>query len=405
MKSPIINIVHLLSILGALFSFSWAGYGDKFPGGYPNWQERAVITLVNSCRMAPQQYRDKYIGNYNILLPTNFPAVRPLFWNLALNTSARVHALDMGSNCDSLMHNSCDGTTFAARIESYYTKSPDIAENIAYGSPTPQGVMSLWIMETGGTTPVPDGPSAGHRINLMSAIYKEMGAGYDYGSKTKHYWWVQDFGAGKPDYTHTVPCASHCFMAANTITFYANYFDSLGKPKDASVFIDNVKYPMTLDIGKDSAGTYAYTTTKASACRLYYFSFSDAKGTVWRYPETGFLITQGEGSCAKDFVAAESLGVDDEYGANKKQNSRSLSASFSASKLFVRCNGFGSLQGRIVVTNLKGQIYKEEKIPDNTGPQLLNTTFSIPMTLPHGLFLVVVRFSNSLTHSVVIRNL
>ncbi len=404
MKTPKIIISLIFSVIMMQNSISFAGYGDKFPGGYPNWQERAVITLVNACRMAPQQYRDKYIGNYNILLPANFPTVKPVFWNLALNTSARFHALDMGSNCDTLIHSSCDGTTFAARVAGYYTKSSYIAENIAYGSSSPQAVMSLWIKETSGSTPVPDGPSAGHRINLMDTMYKEMGAGYDYGSKTKHYWWVQDFGHGKPDYVHAIPCASHCFMTANMISFYANYFDNLGKPQESSVYIDNVKYPMTLDIGKDSAGTYVFTTAKAGECRLYYFAFTGAQGKVWRYPETGFLITQGEGTCAKDFVAAESLGVGDGYSSSYPHEQNAFSAAWASAKLVLRFGNMGKMPLSVVVTDVQGKLLKSSDIAPVAVSQTAQTVVSIPCQLPHGLFILAVRFSSGLTLRRVLNN-
>jgi hypothetical protein len=89
-----------------------------------------------------------------------------------------------------------------------------------------------------------------------------------------------------------------------------NYFDSLGKPSEASLFIDNQKTNLALTMGTDSAGSYDATVARASSCRYYYFTFTDVKAKQWRYPETGYLMTQGEGTCAKDFVPAASLVVD-----------------------------------------------------------------------------------------------
>ena len=59
------------------------GNGDPLPGypGYPSWGERAVLTLTNACRFSPQEYRDEYVGSYNILLPQNFPGSGPVYWS------------------------------------------------------------------------------------------------------------------------------------------------------------------------------------------------------------------------------------------------------------------------------------------------------------------------------------
>ena len=344
----------------------FAGYGDK-TNGYPNWQERAVIVLNNACRMAPQQYRDKYVGNYTILLPANYQAVKPLYWNLQLNTSARYHAVDMGTNCDSLTHFSCNGDSFSTRLHGFYTKSTSIAENIAWGSSTPQAVLAMWIKETSGSSPVPDGPGAGHRINLMNSRYREFGVGYEYGTKTKHYWWVQDFGGGKPDFNNPIVSGAHLFIETGKTAFYANYFDSLGKPQEASVVIDGTRYPLVLDVGTDSAGTYVYSTAKASSCRTYYFSFTDAKSKQWAYPETGHLSTQGEGTCTRDFVPAESLSVYNDAKRTISTRGRFF-ISVSGQDLVLESADAKAIPAAVSVFDVLGKaVFKRRLAPDNAG--------------------------------------
>ena len=293
--------------------FSFAGYGDK-TNGLPNWQERAILVLTNACRMSPMQYRDAYVGAYTILLPENYPAVRPLYWNLALNTSARFHAIQMADTCG-MTHNSCNGESFLTRIQKYYTKSSTVGEDIATGYATPQATMKQWIMDATNNIPAVDlsmcgtARCDGHRANIMSKGYREMGTGYDSGAIQYKYFWCQDFGGGKAEFNNPIVSGVHVFLDAGKTTFMANFFDSIGKPQEASVYVDNQKTAMTLLMCADSAGTYSVALTKGSACRYYYFSFTDSKGKAWRYPETGYLVTQGEGACAKDFVPPESLSV------------------------------------------------------------------------------------------------
>jgi Cysteine-rich secretory protein family len=297
-------------------STCFAGYGDKV-NGLPNWQERAIFVLTNACRMAPAQYRDAYVGaSYTILLPSSYPAVPPVYWNLALNTSARFHALEMADTCG-LTHNSCNGDGFSMRVQLFYNnKSYTIGEDIAAGYSSPLATMSQWLLDKQSNGTVPADLSMcgtsrcdGHRWNIMNRPYREMGTGYAYGPQTYNYFWCQDLGGGKPDFSNPIVGGVHIFAQAGMTTFLANYFDPLGKPSAPSLYVDNQKTAMTLLMGADSAGTYSAVLSTANVCRSYYFTFLDVNGALRRYPETGDLVTFGEGSCARDFVPPESLGV------------------------------------------------------------------------------------------------
>ena len=180
------------------------GNGDRVDS-FPCLSERQLQVLTNACRQAPAQYRDLYIGNYQVLLPANYPAVRPLYWNLALNKSSHAHSIDMADNCG-LQHPSCDGTAWNARIQSFYNnKNSTIGENIATGNQTALATVKQWVLEVNpATTPVPadkDSTGAdGHRRNIMNDSYKELGCGYAYSvSREWYYFWTQDFAGGTPD--------------------------------------------------------------------------------------------------------------------------------------------------------------------------------------------------------------
>ncbi len=302
-------LLFALLVLGV--TYSNAGYGDPpaaYPG-YPNWHERSLIVLTNACRFDPVGYRNAYVGAAytTILQPSVYPAVGPVYWNIDLNRSSRAHATDMASKCG-LQHNSCNGTDAFVRINSYYTQSGNLAENIASGNSSPLATMKQWVMD--GNPPAADGSGTdGHRKNIMSSAYHELGAGYDSGKVQYSYFWVHDFGGGSSPYApFPIIAGSHFFIDANKTTFMAAYFDASGKaPQQALVVINGVSLPLTRTLGKSASGSYQVLTDKFTLCRTYYFSFIDGAGKAWRYPQVGSFSTILEGSCAYDYISAAAI--------------------------------------------------------------------------------------------------
>ncbi len=143
-----------------------AVYLDAFNNDY----EQQVVELVNQRRAE-----------------NNLP---PLKRVVALDYAARYHAKDMMDE-NYFEHNSYDrqnGALVAAcswdtRIDHFYT-SNYLGENIAAGYASPATAMTGWM------------ESDGHRKNILSPNYREIGVGYASGgsSQYRHYW-VQDFGA------------------------------------------------------------------------------------------------------------------------------------------------------------------------------------------------------------------
>jgi hypothetical protein len=289
------------------------GNGDKIDS-VPNLSERQLLVLTNACRMAPVEYRNLYIGNYQVLLPANYPAVRPLYGNLALNKSAQAHSLDMAFNCG-MQHNSCDGTVWSTRIQSYYNfKNDSLGENIAAGTQTALSTLSLWILEVNpSTTPVPvdkaSGNADGHRRNIMEKTTQELGCGFAKGTQQYTYFWTQDFAGGKPDFNNPLVAGCHFFIESGKTTFFVNYYDSTGiVPAEVSCTIDGQKTAMALAMGVAGKGTYSLVQTKGTQCRQFYFSCL-RNGVAYRYPEYGVLQTSGEGSCSQDYIAPEKMPV------------------------------------------------------------------------------------------------
>ena len=137
--------------------------------------ESQVIELVNNERVAND-------------LP-------PLVYNEELTNAARLHSQDMGDN-NYFSHTSQDGTAFNQRIVNAGYDYNNCGENIAAGYPTPEDVVNGWMN------------SPGHRANILSPEYCDIGVGYAVvaGSDYFHYW-TQDFGrqSGVSQCTSPIP--------------------------------------------------------------------------------------------------------------------------------------------------------------------------------------------------------
>ncbi|MBL8026257.1 MAG: T9SS type A sorting domain-containing protein [Fibrobacteres bacterium] len=319
--------------LSAIFVHSQTDHGVPVDS-FPSWREQALIVFTNAVRTDPQGFRDKYIGNYQILLPKNFQAQRPLFWNVALNRAARFHSIDMATNCG-MQHNSCDGTAFSVRVKKYYTASGWLGENIATGYTSPQAVVIGWLRDDTGTTvrnPSADSSAYdGHRRNIMNSVYREMGAGYAKGAVKWYEFWTQDFGGGKNIFSsRPVVIGSHLFLETDKITFMVSYYDSTGRtPQSAQLNLGDSVYPLTLHLGSSSRGSYAAALPKKTTCRQYHFSFKDGSGNSWRYPEKGRFSTYGEGSCTQYYLPDVNTAEEAAYPnlSAKKNNLRVMNSS------------------------------------------------------------------------------
>lgn len=96
-------------------------------------------------------------------LSVQMPVV-PLEWDDALFDSAQAHTDDIGAT-GSVSHDSTDGTDAITRIQSYFSESPIIAENLEFGSQqtgeSPSSVIEQLIIDDGV-------PTRGHRISIFN---------------------------------------------------------------------------------------------------------------------------------------------------------------------------------------------------------------------------------------------
>lgn len=309
-----------------------AGYGDP-SDGLPLRNEREVLLMTNAVRMAPEEFRDKYMPSTTILLPANYPAVAPLWYNEKLYSTSHSHSADMASNCG-LAHNSCDGTDWAVRIKTQYSTSSSIAENVATGMSGGLATVIQWLRDDANGVPAADkaaNNADGHRKNIMNSSYHEIGCGYAYSSSRDwNHFWTQDFG-GAAGSGYKIPAASHFIETGKTsiLNFAANYYDKSGAaPLKAIVNIDGTEYNLTLFLGKESAGTYNYSMSNDKKNHIYHFEFTDGSGAIVRYPENAYLSTLSDSAVA--VVAGKS---------NKPVKKLRNAGATSAKNFYYRLNG------------------------------------------------------------------
>jgi uncharacterized protein YkwD len=113
----------------------------------------------------------------------------PLRLNPVLSAIAQSHSQDMAHN-DFFDHRSSNGSTVFDRFLQGGYAYHSGGENIAAGFSTPKSVVNAWIK------------SPGHRANLLTPFFQEMGVGFvhlpsDPGKIKLRYYWTQNFGVPK----------------------------------------------------------------------------------------------------------------------------------------------------------------------------------------------------------------
>jgi hypothetical protein len=202
----------------------------------------------------------------------------------------------MANNCG-MQHASCDGTATGTRVTKYYKGGGGWGENIAAGYSTPLAVMTGWLKDNVNGTPAGDkSANDGHRSNIMSAGFREMGAGYAYGPITYNHFWTQDFGGGAGEYA-PIPSASHFEINAGKTTFLLDYFATdATNATQVNLNLNGQTYSMTLQLGVANKGTFSVELASPTTCQKYFFSVIDAKSQSLRYPATGDFLLEGN-SC------------------------------------------------------------------------------------------------------------
>jgi len=282
-----------------LASYAAAGTYGVPVDGFPSADERAVVLWTNAARVAPEAFTDDYSAggcSTDVFSDDELTPKDPLYIDLDLTEVARVHSEDMVDN-GCFQHESCDGTDTWTRIAQYYTDaSTALGENIAYGyGGARTTVLSGWMCS-----------DSGHRENIMSGDFNEMGAGVDGDTMT------QDFAGGElNDGTPPVRVA-----ILEDGTFYADWGDSAA-PASLDVVRDGLATPMALEWGADDNGVYAASDVDedaATSTHTWFVSWTTASGSSGIFPEVGSFDDDGGYSAEQVDVT----GGEDDGGVSLK---------------------------------------------------------------------------------------
>jgi uncharacterized protein YkwD len=93
-----------------------------------------------------------------------------LVYNAQLGQAAMAHACDMAVH-NFFGHRGSNGTTVQTRVRSAGYRDCLVAENLAWGYPTSQQIISGWMQ------------SAGHRSNMLHPRAREFGIGITQGPR------------------------------------------------------------------------------------------------------------------------------------------------------------------------------------------------------------------------------
>lgn len=264
---------------------SVSGYGDPV-GGFPSHVERQLHLWTNAARVAPDAFEEEYLAgqepcSFDDFLADEQVPKQPLHIDLDLTEVARVHSIDMRET-PCFQHESCDGTDTFERIGEYYTDSGYVGENIAYGTTDPrQAVMGLWMC------------SSGHRANILSPDYNELGPGVDADYMT------QDFGAG------TLSLGAPPVRMAVDVgeTVYADWGDDAA-PEELTVVVAGVESPFKLVWGEEKLGIWGVDPATTEACTPWYVWWKTAAGDSGTFPEEGSYQI---GACDEDWIGEQAL--------------------------------------------------------------------------------------------------
>lgn len=277
-------------ILLAVSQVLAAGYGVPVDG-YPNAEERWLLLWTNAARVAPLDFTDEYDAggcSTDDFADDEKQAKAPLYIDLQLTEAARFHSSDMAEN-GCFQHESCDGTDTWARIDGFYSDAAGaMGENIAMGtSDAKYAVLSMWMCS-----------HSGHRANIMSADFNEMGPGVD------GVYMTQDFAGGElKEGSPPVRMATE-----KDGDWYADWGDA-DAPTRLSVVINGNETPLELQHGTAEQGIYAAFSPEAGSdpCHIAFVKWETAGGLSGTFPELGSFAS---GAC--DGADPETGWIDDQ---------------------------------------------------------------------------------------------
>jgi MYXO-CTERM domain-containing protein len=253
-----------------------AGYADAVDG-LPTHADRETFLWTNAVRIDPPAFQDDYPCSFSSFSGSEQTTKPLLFHSDGLGAAAAYHSGDMDAD-GYFSHDSNDGTPWDQRIASFYNGGW-VGENIAWGYSSPfSAVIEGWMC------------SDGHRSNIMSSSYGELGTG------VSGVYWTQDFGTGSGP-PRVMAMGLHLPAEPGVEVLLAVDLQ-VASPVDAIyAVLDGVRFDLDLAIGTETRGLWSATVeVPAGSCHAYYF-VAESGDLTETWPETG---SYGWGDCTFD---------------------------------------------------------------------------------------------------------
>ena len=165
-------------------------YIDNHPQGTGKTYARLIMKDGYTIRFASVADKSDFspLAKLNFYATNGIRAVnglKVLKWDAYAAKASLSHSEEM-AKLNYFDHSSYDGTKFSARLESFGADWSACAENIDCGYTDPFSALNGWYNSL-----------SGHRENILSSKYTNMGVGFAYGENSDYqYYGTQDFYKG-----------------------------------------------------------------------------------------------------------------------------------------------------------------------------------------------------------------
>jgi hypothetical protein len=277
-----------VSTISVISTLALVGYGEV-QSGRPTWSQRELQTYTNLVRVDPTAWDDAYGCSSAGFSTSERSAKAPLLYHDGLTEIAQLHSEDMAAH-GFMDHDSWNGTSFSDRVWPYYPGST-IGENVAYGYQNNAAtVWQGWMC------------SAGHRANIMSAAFTDIGCG------VQAAYYTQDFGGGAGQAHQSVAMGVHSpEHPTGSVDFWAT-FDAEA-PRWFGVETDTDCIELERIAGTGTRGGWHAQAQAGGGCVPYRFRWETSDGAVGVMPGSGayqygsgcaLWVAQAPGACGDD---------------------------------------------------------------------------------------------------------
>lgn len=251
-----------------LWAATALAYGEPDAAGRPDHRERLLHLFTNQVRAAPHEW-----PGWDTAKATA-EARPPVRLHGRLFEAARFHADDMAEH-QCFQHESCDGTTFQARLARYFNGGA--GENIysAVGIDDERSAITGWMN------------SDGHRVNILTADWTDLGTGFS--KRGGQVYYVQDFGLSAGAELPPIVAGAREISGDETHLYAHVYAEDRRAPEAIAAIVEGTTVPLQSIAGRPGNATYG-ATIPTPDCAKVHFTVSPAGGAQATFPSTGSLL-------------------------------------------------------------------------------------------------------------------